>query len=508
MSKKVPAASIGCCCFWASICRYILLCCCESSQETPGSYSREWSTARLCQRTGGSRWGPRYSCHFRCCGYCSLCSHAEVCYCSLIPQSRGSRHQWGHWGLSGKRLPRSTNPPLLFPEYTGFRLANNSTVCAGRVEVQVMGTWGTLCASRWDLLDAHVLCRQLGCGFAEAIPKGGHFGRGTGPVWSESFHCDGSEAHLAQCPVTVLGASLCSHEDDAAVICSGCQAPLLSAGLAHPMSLRLVGGGSRCDGRVEIFWHGTWGRVLDDQWDMEEARVVCRQLRCGEAEGAYIPLRAQRGTGPVGLRGVRCAGHEPSLSLCNTSLPEDTGIMEDVGAVSGQAGSRRVRLVDGAGRCAGRVEIYYQGKWGTVCDDAWDLADADVVCRQLSCGRAVEVAGSARFGEGSGQIWLDGVNCSGTEAALWDCHAQAWGQHDCGHKEDAGVVCSGLCWEQSCWPWGGEDGESRACNWGLCPWECLHADILLGLPSEWGVRGCTSRTSPSSAAKGIYWPCF
>ncbi|XP_072198589.1 antigen WC1.1-like [Excalfactoria chinensis] len=333
----------------------------------------------------------------------------------------------------------STNPSCAHPNgthvtctrYTGFRLANRSTECAGRVEVQVMGTWGTLCASRWDLPDAHVLCRQLGCGFAEAIPKGGHFGSGSGPVWSDWFHCDGSEAHLAQCPVTVLGASLCSHEDDAAVICSG---------LAQPVSLRLVGGRSRCDGRVEILWHGTWGRVLDDQWDMEEARVVCRQLRCGEAEGAYIPPRAQRGTGPVGLRGVRCAGHEANLSLCNTSLPEATGIMEDVGAVC--RGSWRVRLVDGGGRCAGRVEVYYQGQWGTVCDDAWDSADADVVCRQLSCGRAVEVAGSARFGEGSGQIWLDGVNCSGTEAALWDCRAQAWGRHDCGHKEDAGVVCS------------------------------------------------------------------
>jgi len=111
------------------------------------------------------------------------------------------------------------------------------------------------------------------------------------------------------------------------------------------------------------------------------------------------------------------------------------------------AGSRQVRLVDGAGRCAGSVEIYYRGQWGTVCDDAWDTAAATVVCRQLSCGWAVEAAGSARFGEGSGHIWLDGVNCSGDETALWNCSAEAWGQHDCGHKEDAGVVCSGVCWE-------------------------------------------------------------
>nr|XP_038028431.1 scavenger receptor cysteine-rich type 1 protein M160-like [Anas platyrhynchos] len=178
------------------------------------------------------------------------------------------------------------------------------------------------------------------------------------------------------------------------------------------MSVRLVGGGSRCDGRVEVFQHGTWGRVLDEQWDMQEASVVCRQLQCGEAEAAYTPVLVREGSQPLSI-GV---------------LPT--------------AGSRRVRLVDRAGRCAGRVEIYYQGRWGTVCDDAWDLADAAVVCHQLGCGGALEAAGSARFGEGSGQIWLDGVSCSGAEAALWDCPAEAWGQHDCGHKEDAGVICS------------------------------------------------------------------
>ncbi|XP_035751571.1 scavenger receptor cysteine-rich type 1 protein M130-like, partial [Egretta garzetta] len=102
----------------------------------------------------------------------------------------------------------------------GFRLVNGSTACEGRVEVQVQGTWGTLCASRWDLSDAHVLCRHLNCGFAESIPRGGHFGRGTGPVWRDSFHCNGTEGHLGQCNVTALGASPCSHENDAAVICS------------------------------------------------------------------------------------------------------------------------------------------------------------------------------------------------------------------------------------------------------------------------------------------------
>ncbi|NXK85292.1 SRCRM protein, partial [Amazona guildingii] len=84
-------------------------------------------------------------------------------------------------------------------------------------------------------------------------------------------------------------------------------------------SLRLSGGESRCDGRVEILLHGIWSRVLDDDWDIKDAHVVCRQLECGIAKKAYYLPRSERGTGVVGLRSVQCAGNETQLMLCQTS---------------------------------------------------------------------------------------------------------------------------------------------------------------------------------------------
>lgn len=105
----------------------------------------------------------------------------------------------------------------------------------------------------------------------------------------------------------------------------------------------------------------------------------------------------------------------------------------------------RARLVNGSGPCSGRVEVFHDSRWGTVCDDGWNLLDAEVVCREVGCGSALSAFPGAAFGQGAGPIWLDEMTCAGTEASLSLCQASVWGSHNCKHNEDAGVECSGNC---------------------------------------------------------------
>ena len=101
-----------------------------------------------------------------------------------------------------------------------------------------------------------------------------------------------------------------------------------------------------------------------------------------------------------------------------------------------------VRLVNGPTKYEGRVEVYHNGEWGTVCDDRWDLNDAQVVCNELDLGEAIAAVHSAFFGQGSGIIWLSDLNCVGTELIIGSCSHPGWGAVNCSHSYDAGVRCT------------------------------------------------------------------
>ena len=101
-----------------------------------------------------------------------------------------------------------------------------------------------------------------------------------------------------------------------------------------------------------------------------------------------------------------------------------------------------VRLVNGSTKYEGRVEVLYNGQWGTVCDDGWDLNDAEVMCRQLGFGPTIAARHYAAYGQGRGKIWLDDLNCVGTESNIGHCLHRGWGNYYCSHYEDAGIKCA------------------------------------------------------------------
>ncbi|XP_039456307.1 deleted in malignant brain tumors 1 protein-like [Oreochromis aureus] len=309
---------------------------------------------------------------------------------------------------------------------------SGSTRCSGRVEVYHNNSWGTVCDDGWDLNDAEVVCRQLNCGSALEVPPSAHFGAGTGQIWLDNVTCSGNESSLAECQHSGFGSNRCEHVQDAAVICS--------AG----------SGSSRCSGRVEVYHDNVWGTVSDNNWVLNDAEVVCRQINCGSALEATPSSKFGAGTGQVWLSGVTCSGNESSLTEC-----QHTGWgnyynyyyslhSSDVGVMC----SGVIRLTgSGSTRCSGRVEVYHNNSWGTVCDDGWDLNDAEVVCRQLNCGSALQAPRSAYFGAGTGQIWLSGLTCSGNESSLTECQHSGFGSNTCEHGQDAAVICSGSFFE-------------------------------------------------------------
>uniref|UniRef100_A0A2K6LCH4 Lysyl oxidase homolog n=1 Tax=Rhinopithecus bieti TaxID=61621 RepID=A0A2K6LCH4_RHIBE len=208
------------------------------------------------------------------------------------------------------------------------------------------------------------------------------------------------------------------------------------------------------EGRVEIQRAGEWGTICDDDFTLQAAHVLCRELGFTEATGWTHSAKYGPGTGRIWLDNLSCSGTEQSVTECasrgwgnsDCTHDEDAGVICKDQRLPGFSDSNvieaRVRLKGGAHPGEGRVEVLKASTWGTVCDRKWDLHAASVVCRELGFGSAREALSGARMGQGMGAIHLSEVRCSGQELSLWKCPHKNITAEDCSHSQDAGVRCN------------------------------------------------------------------
>ncbi|XP_064613916.1 neurotrypsin-like [Liolophura sinensis] len=183
--------------------------------------------------------------------------------------------------------------------------------------------------------------------------------------------------------------------------------------------------------------NGVWGTVCDDDWDLRHANVVCRELGYSGARRATKKGHFGRGQGPVWLDDVRCTGAESSLFSCGraSSQVNDCGHNEDAGAV---CTGLPIRLTN---TYSGRLEVYRGGKWGTVCEERWDILEARVICRQMGYASAIRVFRARDTSPGGGPIHMTQVNCTGNEADFFSCPFNVPDKRTCTHAMDVGLEC-------------------------------------------------------------------
>ncbi|RDD45649.1 Deleted in malignant brain tumors 1 protein [Trichoplax sp. H2] len=236
-------------------------------------------------------------------------------------------------------------------------------------------------------------------------------------------------------------------------------------------------------GTLQIYHNGTWGSVCDQNtFNNAAASLICSKLNY-----PYMANRYQRSfyghvTGKIFYSGILCSGNETSILDCklNTKISPSCDYFSLVGIQCADdpcysspcprgtcttkspttyqcncepehtgkhcetvIHGKPLKLIGGPNKYTGNLAIFYNGTWGSVCDDYFDLKAADVACRQLGFTKVRKYYCCSRYNSNITKYWLDDVKCVGNESFLSNCQHRRWGYHNCINDEEAGVECEG-----------------------------------------------------------------
>ncbi|KAI3365140.1 hypothetical protein L3Q82_010111 [Scortum barcoo] len=315
------------------------------------------------------------------------------------------------------------------------RLVGGASRCAGTLEVK-RGDWRPVYGPDWTLKTAAVVCRELDCGSAvsQAVREKPQ------KIWDISSSCVESGYGLRECVSS-------SHSSYITEIT--CLEPV-----------RLVGGASRCAGTLEVK-RGDWRPVYGPDWTLKTAAVVCRELDCGSAVSIGIRNESSyKSTWEISSSCVESgyalrecvspSSFSSSIEITCSGKPISDIIHDSklsrfmVKSYCDMMSVNSVRLVNGTSLCSGRLEVKFNQSgqlWSSMCEDDFDLQDAEVVCRELHCG-APSVLQGGLYGEVEPPMWAEEFQCAGNESALLDCRRSDSAEKTCSPGKAVGLTCS------------------------------------------------------------------
>jgi len=295
---------------------------------------------------------------------------------------------------------------------------------SGRVEVRSNnGSWGTVCDDEFGHEEAEVICRGFGFDYGQPR-KRAFFGRGVGPIFMDNLNCTGHESSIFECPYNGWGNHNCRHGEDAGVVCTRHNESTTAwPDYGHSTEWPDYGHSTEWPD----YWHSTewpdYGHTTEwPDYGTTESPIIEEGEVFGKAEQLLAKLTKE----------IQDVQKEEDRVKTLEQIVEDE--------------LHPVRLIGRYGRQSnveGRLEVFVNGVWGTVCDDGQERKHtmAYVVCRMLGThgGRAIQ-GGAHRFHGTKLPIVMDDVNCQGHERSIHDCPRRTTG-HNCGHSEDVAIRC-------------------------------------------------------------------